>query len=77
MGRGRDFASRWAERIFTCDPGVEVARSHYADQKKRIAEVAVTLVLALAGHNDAIYGELLGLDTARLAELRARRSDRK
>lgn len=32
-GRGREFASRWAELIFTGDPGIEVARSHYADQK--------------------------------------------
>jgi FMN-dependent oxidoreductase (nitrilotriacetate monooxygenase family) len=37
-GRGRDFASRWAELIFTGDPGIDVARSHYADQKARIAE---------------------------------------
>ena len=37
-GRGREFASRWAELIFTGDPGLEVARSHYADQKDRIAD---------------------------------------
>jgi len=37
-GRGREFASRWAELIFTGDPGIEVARSHYTDQKERIAE---------------------------------------
>jgi len=37
-GRGREFAARWAEVIFTGDPSVEVARSHYADQKGRIAE---------------------------------------
>src|SRR5690349_17705133 len=35
-GRGRDFAARWAELIFTGDPGIEVARSHYQDQKERI-----------------------------------------
>jgi alkanesulfonate monooxygenase SsuD/methylene tetrahydromethanopterin reductase-like flavin-dependent oxidoreductase (luciferase family) len=35
---GREFASRWAELIFTGDPGIEVARSHYTDQKERIAE---------------------------------------
>src|SRR5260370_12134907 len=35
-GRGREFASRWAELIFTGDPGIEVARNHYADQKERI-----------------------------------------
>jgi FMN-dependent oxidoreductase (nitrilotriacetate monooxygenase family) len=38
-GRGRDFAARWAELIFTGDPGLEVARSHYKDQKDRIAEL--------------------------------------
>lgn len=37
-GRGRDFASRWADLIFTGDPGFDVARAHYADQKQRIAE---------------------------------------
>jgi FMN-dependent oxidoreductase (nitrilotriacetate monooxygenase family) len=37
-GRGRDFAARWAELIFTGDPGIEVARSHYKDQKERLAE---------------------------------------
>jgi len=36
-GRGRDFASRWAELIFTGDPGADIARSHYKDQKERIA----------------------------------------
>lgn len=38
-GRGRDFAARWAELIFTGDPGLEVARSHYRDQKERIGEL--------------------------------------
>ena len=37
-GRGRDFAARWAELIFTGDPGIEIARNHYKDQKDRIAE---------------------------------------
>jgi FMN-dependent oxidoreductase (nitrilotriacetate monooxygenase family) len=37
-GRGREFASRWADLIFTGDPGLDVARTHYADQKQRIAE---------------------------------------
>ncbi len=35
---GMDFAARWAELIFTGDPGVDVARSHYKEQKDRIAE---------------------------------------
>src|SRR4051794_18230274 len=38
-GRGRDFAARWAELIFTGDPGIEVARAHYKDQKERIGEL--------------------------------------
>ncbi len=38
-GRGRDFAARWAELIFTGDPNIDVARSHYKDQKERIAEL--------------------------------------
>jgi FMN-dependent oxidoreductase (nitrilotriacetate monooxygenase family) len=37
-GRGRDFAARWAELIFTGDPNIDVARSHYKDQKERIGE---------------------------------------
>src|SRR3954454_10191727 len=36
-GRGRDFAARWAELIFTGDPGLDVAKAHYADQKAKIA----------------------------------------
>jgi FMN-dependent oxidoreductase (nitrilotriacetate monooxygenase family) len=38
-GRGREFAARWAEVIFTGDPGIEVATSHYNDQKERIGEL--------------------------------------
>ncbi len=37
-GRGRDFAARWAELIFTGDPDVDIARTHYKDQKERLAE---------------------------------------
>jgi len=36
-GRGRDFAARWSELIFTGDPGLEIAQAHYKDQKERIA----------------------------------------
>ena len=35
---GREFAARWAELIFTGDPGVDIARSHYKDQKAKIGE---------------------------------------
>ena len=37
-GRGRDFASRWAELIFTGDPDLDIARAHYQDQKERIGQ---------------------------------------
>jgi len=35
-GRGRDFAARWAEVIFTGAPNVDIARAQYKDQKDRI-----------------------------------------
>jgi len=38
-GRGRDFAARWSELNFTGDPDIDIARSHYKDQKERIAVV--------------------------------------
>ncbi|MET0902754.1 MAG: LLM class flavin-dependent oxidoreductase [Acidimicrobiales bacterium] len=38
-GRGRDFAGRWAELIFTGDPNIDIARNHYKDQKERIGEL--------------------------------------
>jgi alkanesulfonate monooxygenase SsuD/methylene tetrahydromethanopterin reductase-like flavin-dependent oxidoreductase (luciferase family) len=37
-GRGREFAAKWAELIFTGDPGLDVARAHYKDQKEKIGE---------------------------------------
>ncbi|HVN51850.1 MAG TPA: LLM class flavin-dependent oxidoreductase [Acidimicrobiales bacterium] len=37
-GRGRDFAARWAELIFSGDPDVDIARAHYQDQKARVVE---------------------------------------
>ena len=37
-GRGRDFAARWAELIFTGAPNVDIARTQYKDQKDRIAD---------------------------------------
>ncbi|MET0827327.1 MAG: LLM class flavin-dependent oxidoreductase [Acidimicrobiales bacterium] len=36
-GRGQEFAAQWAELIFTGDPGIDVARSHYKGQKESIA----------------------------------------
>src|SRR5690606_14985747 len=37
-GRGRQFAAKWADLVFTGDPSREVAAEHYADQKAIIAE---------------------------------------
>jgi FMN-dependent oxidoreductase (nitrilotriacetate monooxygenase family) len=36
-GRGREFAAAWADMVFTGDPGLEVARQHYREQKAQIA----------------------------------------
>jgi FMN-dependent oxidoreductase (nitrilotriacetate monooxygenase family) len=36
-GRGREFAARWAELIFTGDVGIDIARNHYKDQKEKVA----------------------------------------
>jgi FMN-dependent oxidoreductase (nitrilotriacetate monooxygenase family) len=36
-GRGRRFAGRWADMIFTADPGLPVAQQHYAEQKEQVA----------------------------------------
>jgi FMN-dependent oxidoreductase (nitrilotriacetate monooxygenase family) len=36
-GRGREFASEWADMIFTADPGLPVAQQHYREQKEQIA----------------------------------------
>lgn len=36
-GRGREFASEWADMIFTADPGLHVAQQHYREQKEQIA----------------------------------------
>jgi len=38
-GRGRDFAARWAELVFSGDPDIDIARAHYKDQKERVAEL--------------------------------------
>ncbi len=65
-GRGREFASRWAEVIFTGDPGLEVARTHYRDQKERIAE---------AGRDPASV-KMLPMAYAVVGETRAQAEDR-
>jgi FMN-dependent oxidoreductase (nitrilotriacetate monooxygenase family) len=65
-GRGRDFASRWAEVIFTGDPGIDIARSHYEDQKARIGEVG----------RDPSSVKMLPMAYAVVGESRAQAEDR-
>jgi FMN-dependent oxidoreductase (nitrilotriacetate monooxygenase family) len=36
-GRGRDFAAKWADLIFTAAPNLALAKEHYRDQKDRIS----------------------------------------
>ncbi|GLZ46926.1 monooxygenase [Actinomycetospora sp. NBRC 106375] len=64
-GRGRDFAARWAELIFTADPSREVAVEHYRDQKDRIADLGrdpdavriLPMAYAVVGETEAIAKE--------------------
>jgi FMN-dependent oxidoreductase (nitrilotriacetate monooxygenase family) len=65
-GRGRDFAARWAEVIFTGDPGIDIARSHYKDQKERLAE----------GGRDPDSVKMLPMAYAVVGETRAQAEDR-
>ncbi|HET6950848.1 MAG TPA: LLM class flavin-dependent oxidoreductase [Acidimicrobiales bacterium] len=65
-GRGRDFASRWADVIFTGDPGIEIARSHYSDQKERIG----------AAGRDPESVKMLPMAYAVVGETRAQAQDR-
>jgi FMN-dependent oxidoreductase (nitrilotriacetate monooxygenase family) len=65
-GRGRDFASRWAEVIFTGDPNIDIARSHYEDQKERIG----------AGGRDPDSVKMLPMAYAVVGETRAQAQDR-
>ena len=65
-GRGRDFAARWAEVIFTGDPNIDIARSHYQDQKERLAE----------GGRDPDSVKMLPMAYAVVGETRAQAEDR-
>jgi alkanesulfonate monooxygenase SsuD/methylene tetrahydromethanopterin reductase-like flavin-dependent oxidoreductase (luciferase family) len=65
-GRGRDFAARWAEVIFTGDPNIDIARSHYQDQKERLAE----------GGRDPNSVKMLPMAYAVVGETRAQAEDR-
>jgi FMN-dependent oxidoreductase (nitrilotriacetate monooxygenase family) len=65
-GRGRDFAARWAELIFTGDPGLDVATAHYRDQKERIA----------AGGRDPASVKMLPMAYTVVGESRAQAEER-
>jgi FMN-dependent oxidoreductase (nitrilotriacetate monooxygenase family) len=64
-GRGRQFAAKWADLIFTGDPTREIAVEHYRDQKELIAscgrdETAVRvlpMVYTIVGETEAIAKE--------------------
>jgi FMN-dependent oxidoreductase (nitrilotriacetate monooxygenase family) len=65
-GRGRDFAAKWAELIFTGDPGLEVAKAHYADQKEKIG----------AGGRDPASVKMLPMAYTVVGESRAHAEER-
>ncbi|WP_329530402.1 LLM class flavin-dependent oxidoreductase [Streptomyces sp. NBC_01450] len=64
-GRGRLFAARWADLIFTSDPSQEIAREHYQEQKDLITEAGrdagsvrlLPMVYTIAGETEAIARE--------------------
>jgi len=64
-GRGREFAAAWADLVFTGDPGLEVARQHYREQKAQIAAAGrdpadvkiLPMAYAVVGETQAIAEE--------------------
>lgn len=64
-GRGRSFAAKWADLIFTGDPSQEIAREHYRQQKELVAEAGrdpesvrlLPMVYTIAGETEAIARE--------------------
>jgi len=64
-GRGQQFASAWADVIFTADPSIEVAREHYLKQKEHIAAAGrnpddvrvLPMAYVVVGENEAIAQE--------------------
>jgi FMN-dependent oxidoreductase (nitrilotriacetate monooxygenase family) len=65
-GRGREFAARWAELIFTGDPDINIARSHYKDQKEKVA----------AGGRDPLSVKMLPMVYTVVGESRAHAEER-
>ncbi|MDJ0420575.1 LLM class flavin-dependent oxidoreductase [Rhodococcus opacus] len=64
-GRGRQFAAKWADLIFTGDPSQTVAAEHYSEQKALIAEEGrdvdsvriLPMVYVIAGETEQIARE--------------------
>ncbi|MFW0796034.1 LLM class flavin-dependent oxidoreductase [Gordonia sp. CPCC 205515] len=64
-GRGRDFAGKWADLIFTGDPSQAVAAEHYAQQKEIIRAAGrdgdqvkiLPMVYVIVGETEAIARE--------------------
>ncbi|MGW6729688.1 LLM class flavin-dependent oxidoreductase [Nocardia sp. NPDC055029] len=64
-GRGREFAGKWADLIFTGNPTREIALEHYNDQKRLIAEAGrdvnavriLPMVYTVVGETEAIAKE--------------------
>jgi FMN-dependent oxidoreductase (nitrilotriacetate monooxygenase family) len=64
-GRGRQFAAKWADLIFTGDPTREIAVEHYRDQKELIAACGrdqdavrvLPMVYVIVGETESIAKE--------------------
>jgi FMN-dependent oxidoreductase (nitrilotriacetate monooxygenase family) len=64
-GRGREFAARWADLIFTGDPTRAIAEEHYRDQKALIAAAGrdaesvriLPMVYTIVGETESIARE--------------------
>ncbi|GAA3138378.1 LLM class flavin-dependent oxidoreductase [Rhodococcus baikonurensis] len=64
-GRGREFAAKWADLIFTGDPSQVVAAEHYQEQKALISESGrdsesvriLPMVYVIAGETESIAQE--------------------
>lgn len=64
-GRGKIFAAKWADLIFTSAPNREMAREHYRDQKRLVAEQGrdprsvrvLPMIYTVAGETETIARE--------------------
>lgn len=64
-GRGRSFAGRWADLVFTAAPGLAVAQQQYAEQKEAVAHAGrdpkevrlLPMAYTVVGETEAIARE--------------------